>query len=545
MKIRKLLFNRTTMMLVTILGEGLLIYALLHWLGGVAGWIAGVLRLIGILIVLNIVRTSRHLAADLMWIFLILLFPVFGTGFYLFLGANILTSKSIWRFWGAERDSKKYYHEADDEELIRRACEDFPAASGQIHYLTGHAGFPVYENNENGFDYYPLGDDGFPVILEELMKAQKFIFLEYFIIARGQMWDRMHEMLKQKAAEGLDVRVLYDDMGSFSTLPMSYAKTLQAEGIRCIPFNRISPVLGAIMNHRDHRKILVIDGKTAFSGGINLADEYINAIVRFGHWKDNVIRVRGAAVWSYTVMFLTNWQALSNEEEDFTQFKVLPEEPVSSAAAENPVSSAVSENPVSSALAESKKASGENPEARDGYIIPYSDMPLDEDHVGQDVYMNILNEAKDYCYIMTPYLILDNEFVNALGLAAARGVDVRIITPGIPDKKTVFGVTRSFYESLIQQGVRIYEYTPGFVHAKVFVSDDRAATVGTINLDYRSLYLHFENGTCLIGSKKVLDVKRDVTLTLEKSAEVPADKAKLGFFFNVKYGLIRIFAGQL
>ena len=527
MKIRKLLFNRTTMMLVTILGEGLLIYALLHWLGGVAGWIAGVLRLIGILIVLNIVRTSRHLAADLMWIFLILLFPVFGTGFYLFLGANILTSKSIWRFWGAEKGSKKYYHETDDEELIRRACEDFPAASGQIHYLSGHAGFPVYENAKNGFDYYPLGDDGFPVILEEMKKAEKFIFLEYFIIARGQMWDRMHEILKQKAAEGLDVRVLYDDMGSFSTLPMSYAKTLQAEGIRCIPFNRISPVLGAVMNHRDHRKILVIDGKTAFSGGINLADEYINAIVRFGHWKDNVIRVRGAAVWSYTVMFLTNWQALSNEEEDFTQFR-LP-----------------AENSASPASAQSKKASGENPEARDGYIIPYSDMPLDEDHVGQDVYMNILNEAKDYCYIMTPYLILDNEFVNALGLAAARGVDVRIITPGIPDKKMVFGVTRSFYEALTKQGVRIYEYTPGFVHAKVFVSDDRVATVGTINLDYRSLYLHFENGTCLIGSEKVLDVKRDVIETLEKSKEISAKEAKFDFFFNVKYGLIRIFAGQL
>lgn len=285
------------MMLVTVLGEAILIYALARWLGGVAGWIAGVLRLIGILIVLDIVRTSTHLAADLLWIFLIMLFPVFGTAFYLFLGANLLTSKETRQLFFSAVNNAKYYKEnADDSGVVDKASKEYPLCSGQIRYLSGHAGFPVYENNENGFDYYPLGDDGFPIILEEMKKAEKFIFLEYFIIARGQMWDQMHEILKDKAADGLDVRVLYDDMGSFSTLPMSYAKTLKEEGIRCIPFNRISPVLGAIMNHRDHRKILVIDGKTAFSGGINLADEYINAIVRFGHWKDNVIRVRGAAV---------------------------------------------------------------------------------------------------------------------------------------------------------------------------------------------------------------------------------------------------------
>ena len=430
----------------------------------------------------------------------------------------MLTSKETRQLYFAAVNNARYYKEnADDQECVTGACADHPHSSGLIHYLSGHAGFPIYPNKEDGVDYYPLGDDGFPVILEEMKKAEKFIFLEYFIVAHGQMWDQMHEILKQKAEDGLDVRVMYDDLGSFSTLPMSYAKTLQAEGIRCIPFNRISPVLGAIMNHRDHRKILVIDGKTAFSGGINLADEYINAIARFGHWKDNVIRVRGEAVWSYTVMFLTNWQALSKKEEDFAQFKVkaLP------AGTALPASSA------------------------DGYIIPYCDSPLDDDHVGQDVYMNILNEAKDYCYIMTPYLILDNEFVNALGLAAARGVDVRIITPGIPGKKTVFGVTRSFYEVLTKSGVRIYEYTPGFVHAKVFVSDDRVATVGTINLDYRSLYLHFENGTCLIGSKKVLDVKHDITKTLEQSREITTKESNFGFFFNIKYGFIRIFAGQL
>ena len=541
MIIRRLLFNRTTMMIVTILGEALLIMALADWLGGVAGWIAGVLRLIGVLIVLEIVRTSRHLASDLMWIFLIMLFPVLGTAFFVFIGSSLITSKETRSLVKSTNDSARYYKTQNDGAVLQQAIKDHPLSSGQLTYLSHHAGFPVYHNQEGGFDYYPLGEDGFPVILEEMRNAQKFIFLEYFIIARGQMWDSMHEVLKQKALEGLDVRVMYDDLGSFSTLPMSYRKTLEQEGIRCIPFNRISPVLGAIMNHRDHRKILVIDGTTAFSGGINLADEYINAIVRFGHWKDNVIRIRGEAVWSYTVMFLTHWQALSGQAEDFTKFKASENTPLSkqTAASEKVPVTTLSEAGVP------RTTTSVSSDPGDGYIIPYADTPLDQDHTGQDVYMNILNEARQYCYIMTPYLILDNEFVNALSLAAARGVDVRIITPGIPDKKTVWGVTRSFYEVLTQAGVRIYEYTPGFVHAKVFVSDDRVAAVGTINLDYRSLYLHFENGTCLIGSRKVLDVKKDMVDTLKKCREITMKEAKFGFFFNLKYSIIRIFAGQL
>ncbi|MEE1228551.1 MAG: cardiolipin synthase [Lachnospiraceae bacterium] len=510
MRIRKIIFSRVTLMLLMVITEGLLIALFVHWLGRNAGWISGGLRIISIFILLNIVRTSRHLSADIMWIFVIFLFPVFGTAVYIILGTNIITSRQTWRLVGTTADSRKYYQQ--DPKVLTEASDQFPACKGQLRYLSDYAGFPVYENHEEGFQYYPLGDDGFPVMLEEMKKAQKYIFLEYFIIDPGEMWDQMHQVLKEKASQGVLVRVLYDDMGSFTTLPMHYANTLEEEGIHCIPFNRISPVLGAIMNHRDHRKILVIDGKTAFSGGINLADEYINAIERFGHWKDNVIRIKGPTVWSYTVMFLTHWKALSKEDEDFTKYKV---------------------------------EGGYPTEEKDGYIIPYADSPLDRDHVGQDVYMNILNEAERYCYIMTPYLILDNEFVNALILASARGVDVRIITPGIPDKKTVWGVTRSFYEELIRGGVKIFEYTPGFVHAKVFVSDDRVATVGTINLDYRSLYLHFENGTCLVGSKEVLKVRDDVGETIRQCHEFTLKEAKFGPIANIKNSVIRIFAGQL
>lgn len=518
MKIRKALFNRTTFMIIIVLFELLLLKGLIDWLGTNAGWIAGFFRFVGIFVVLHIIRISKHLDSDLMWIIVIMLFPVFGTAFYLFTATNLLTSRETWSLVKATGESVKYYNQ--DKNILDEACNKEPAYYGQIHYLSDHAHFPVYKNKKGNFDYYPLGDDGFPVMLEEMRKAEKFIFLEYFIIAKGSMWDQMHEILKEKAEEGLDVRVMYDDLGSFTTLPMSYAKKLTAEGIKCIPFNRISPILGAIMNHRDHRKILVIDGKTAFSGGINLADEYINTIVRFGHWKDNVIRIKGEAVWSYTVMFLTHWKALSKTDEDFAKFMA------SSDTAGDSIESQTSEND-------------------DGYIIPYGDSPLDDDHVGQDVYMNILNSARKYCYIMTPYLILDTEFVNTLVLAASRGVDVRIITPGVPDKKTVWGVTRSFYEILIKGGVKIYQYTPGFVHSKVFVSDDKIATVGTINLDYRSLYLHFENGTCLIGSEKVLDVKKDVCDTLEKSHEMTLKEASFNFFVNTKYAIIRIFAGQL
>jgi cardiolipin synthase len=300
---------------------------------------------------------------------------------------------------------------------------------------------------------------------------------------------------------------MYDDLGSFMTLSASYAKKLEEKGVKCISFNRINPILGIIMNHRDHRKIMVIDGKVAFSGGVNLADEYINVKVIHGHWKDNIIRITGPAVWSYTVMFLTHWNALRPEDEDFTKYKVEP-------------------------------LAGEI----DGYIAPYGETPLDTEITAQNIYMGILNQAEDYCYIMTPYLIIDTELINALILAAKHGVDVRMITPGVPDKKLVWEITKSYYRQLVEGGVKVYEYTPGFVHAKVFVSDDYAATVGTVNLDYRSLYLHFENGTYLYNSKKVLEVRDDFLRTQEKCRLVTLEETKNGLFKELLLAVLRLFA---
>ncbi len=508
MRIKNILLSRTFLTIITILIEAVFLLFLVYKLSPYIGWIEMGLRILSIFVVLSIISFSRHLSSDMMWVVLIMLIPVGGTLVFLFLEIlehfNSRTHKGL----VTETENAKQYY-LQDEETLTKAKQD-PVLAGHVEYLSHAAGFPVYENT--GFDYYPLGEIGFEVMKEELRKAEKFIFLEYFIIEPGEMWDSLLEIMKEKAASGVEVRILYDDMGSISTLPSRYTKALEAMGIKAQAFNRINPVVNGIMNHRDHRKILVIDGKTGFSGGINLADEYINKKVKYGHWKDNCIRIQGKAVWSYTVMFLSMWNALRHEDTDYTVFKAEP---------------------------------SPGPEKKDGFIVPYADTPLDADLTGEDVYLNILNSAKSYCYIVTPYLIIDTDMINALILAARRGVDVRIITPGIPDKKIVWRITRSSYFHLINNGVKIYEYTPGFSHAKVFVSDDAAATVGTINLDYRSLYLHFENGTALFGSEKVLDVRRDVEETLAQCHQMTVQECYMGIFRTFFYMVVGIFAPMM
>ena len=288
------------------------------------------------------------------------------------------------------------------------------------------------------------------------------------------MWDGIFAILKEKAAAGVDVRITFDDVGSINKTPKRFISSLAQHGIKVLPFNPLTPIASLIYNNRDHRKILVIDGYIGYSGGFNIADEYINEVVRFGHWKDTGIRLEGHAVWNFTVMFLNMWNAFKKTEEDYETFRphiCHPEEFGS-----------------------------------DGIIQPYSDSPLDDENMGENVYLEILSQAEDYVYIFTPYLIIDNEMQTALSLAAKRGVDVRIVTPAIPDKKMVFRLTRSYYRPLIKAGVRIYEYTPGFIHAKSYLSDDRIGVVGTINMDYRSLFLHFECGTLMIGCEALYDL---------------------------------------
>ena len=376
------------------------------------------------------------------------------------------------------------------DEAYRQAIQNHPDVMEELpgdlrpqsRYLQGFAGAPVYKGTDVTF--FPLGEDMFAEMLRQLEQAKKYIFLEYFIIAPGKMWDSILEILKRKAALGVDVRVVYDDIGSFGLLPRHYARELERAGISCLVFNPFTNIFSSRFNNRDHRKICVIDGNVGFTGGANLADEYINAYPKHGHWKDTAVMLRGEGVFSLTVMFLSLWDYERKIKEDFSRF-----------------------SPTVTRQGE-------------GFVQPYTDSPADGEYVGETVYENMLGRAKDYVYITSPYLIIDNTMIAALTSAAKSGVDVRIITPGIPDKKTVFLLTRSYYNVLLEAGVKIYEYTPGFVHAKEFVSDDRTAVVGTINLDYRSLCHHYECGVWMCENKAVLEIKEDFLKTLTQCREI-------------------------
>ncbi|MDO4976986.1 MAG: cardiolipin synthase [Eubacteriales bacterium] len=489
------------------IAEVIIVITIANYFSTQAVWIGELLRIAGGVICVYIINNTRHMSMDIIWILMIFFFPISGTMVYLLMGANLFHSETAKKLHLSDIEGKKYLQQ--DSNIFEKLTSKLPSLKGDFHYITKSSGYPFYQNT--GFDYYGLGDLGFPVMLEEMEKAESFIFLEYFIIEEGFMWESMHEILKRKAKEGLDVRVMYDDAGSIGTLKASYSRQLESEGIKCVRFNKLNPFLGPVMNHRDHRKILVIDGKVAFSGGINLADEYINKKQVYGHWKDNCIRITGEAVWSYTVLFLSNWNALRKTDEDYEFFKreSLPGKP-------------------------------------DGFIAPYGGTPLSKQfNVGQNIYTNIINSATDYVYICTPYLIIDTELENALILAAQKGVKVVMLTPGIPDKKMVWWITRSFYKNLIEAGIKIYEYTPGFVHAKVFVSDDRVATVGTFNLDFRSLYLHFENGTYLCDSKKVFDIRDDFLNTLEVSHLMEQKDVKNGLIKRCFIGIAKLFVSQM
>ncbi|MBQ6477162.1 MAG: cardiolipin synthase [Bacilli bacterium] len=455
-------------------------------------------QVMGFLIALGLIKYSKSYSYTLPWIVIILLFPLVGTLLYIIIGYNKKSSRLLKHIVESEKNIKKYLKQ--DAKLDKEISN-----ISRMRYITDYSNFPVTTNNDVA--YYKVGELAFPEMIKELKKAKKFIFLEYFIIAHGKMWDSILEVLKDKVKEGVEVRVMYDDLGCVTTLPDSYPKELAKYGIKCVVFNRLSPLSGIIMNNRDHRKMLIIDGKVAFSGGINIADEYINIGSKYGHWKDNGIKVSGDAVWSYTVMFLTMWNAFDKCDKDFTKYKYKF-----------------------------------NKKENTGYVAPYGETPLDDEITGQNVYLNIINQANDYVYICTPYLIIDTEMTNALTLAAKRGVDVRVIIPGIPDKKIVYSLSESYVEPLVREEVKVYKYTPGFNHAKVFVSDDHIATVGTINLDYRSLYLHFECGLYMEDVNCVKDIKKDLVDTISKSKEISKKEAKPSFIKSVKQALLRLVA---
>lgn len=457
--------------------------------------------------VLIIVNSKGNPAYKIAWIITIMLFPIFGGLFYLMFGGNKSSPKNKRKMQIIGR--KTSHALGQDQEILDQLEQENLGAANQARYIYDYSSCPVYTRTIS--HYLTPGEVKFECLLEELKKAERYIFLEYFIIEEGKMWNSVLDILAEKAKQGVDVRVIYDDVGCLLKLPYGYDRKLESMGIKCRVFNPFRPVLSVRLNNRDHRKIAVIDGHTAITGGINLADEYINVYNRFGHWKDSSILIYGDAVWNLTVMFLSLWDWLSGIKEDYEQFKPLPE------------------------------YAGQF--TTDGYVQPFTDSPFDDESVSQSVYLNMLGEAKRYVYINTPYLILDNEMTTALCLAAKRGVDVRIVTPFIGDRWFVHAVTRSNYEVLIEAGVRIYEYTPGFIHSKTFVVDDQLAVVGTINLDYRSLYLHFECGVWLFKTQSVLEIKGDYLKTLAVSRLITmADCQNVKWYRKLGRSILRLFA---
>ncbi|MBR3475226.1 MAG: cardiolipin synthase [Oscillospiraceae bacterium] len=437
---------------------------------------------------LFLVNSRREPNAKLTWLLVILLLPVFGGLLYLYTKSNLGHRILQRRFAAISRETRDSLPQPVD--TLVRLEDEAPEMKGLARYVNRSGCFPVWD--ETAVRYFPLGDALFPALLEELEKAERFIYLEFFIIAEGEMWGRILEILARKAAAGVEVRLLYDGTNEFFTLPRDYSQRLAKLGIQAKAFAPVMPFVSTHYNYRDHRKILVIDGRVAVNGGINLADEYINRVRRFGHWKDCAVMLKGPAVRSFTLMFLQMW--------DLEEGKLLEPERLS-------------------APVERESGAG-------GFVLPYADCPLDRERVGEWVYLDILNRARRYVHIMSPYLILDEEMETALKFAAGRGVDVRLILPGIPDKRLPYALAKTYYRSLLESGVRIYEYSPGFVHAKVFVSDDREATVGTVNLDYRSLYHHFECGTYLRQTDCVREIEADFLATQEQCRTVTTESLR-------------------
>lgn len=439
-------------------------------------------------VIIKIVNSRTNPAYKIAWIIPIMLIPIFGTVIYLVFGRIRFTKEDKRKMSRIQEKEMELMQETVKAVQIEDGNHD---AVIQSNYLTQYGEGALFKNTTS--QYYPLGEDAFKAMLEELEKAEKYIFMEYFIVEEGKMWDAILEVLVRKAKEGLDVRFIYDDFGCLYTLPHHYYRKLENLGIKSCVFNPFVPVLSSIFNNRNHRKITVIDGKVAFTGGINLADEYINEVDRFGHWKDNSIMIKGEAAWGFTLLFLSLWEFIYNDDDELSDF--YPE-----------------------------YKDGELPES-EGYYQPYVDSPFDNETVGMNAYLNLINRAKDYVYITTPYLIIDNLLMEALCVSAKSGVDIRIIVPHQPDKWYVHAVTRSNYAQLIEAGVKIYEYTPGFIHSKTFVVDGIYATVGTVNLDYRSLFLHFECGIWMYKTPSVLEVYEDHMQTERASQLITLEEA--------------------
>lgn len=486
----KIVFGRTLAVVLMIALQILVLVGSFTYLGIKYPFVWETMNFFGGVVIIYIINRDEPPEFKLSWIIPLCLFPVFGALIYVFIVGNFGGIGLKKKFGRRVRETEGMLIRSEETEAAIQKCPE--VFKGFAYYMENSAGFPVYHNSVAR--YYPLGEDKFADLIVELKKAEKYIFLEYFIIERGIMWDTILDILKEKVKEGVEVRVMYDGMCSILLLPYNYPKELESFGIKAKMFAPIVPFLSTTQNNRDHRKIVVIDGKTAFTGGVNLADEYINQVERFGHWKDVAVKVTGDAVRSFTIMYLQMWNVSEQGSENYEAY----------------VKNIVYEEPL----------------YHDGFVIPYGETPTRSTEVGKTVYQSMINGSAKYVHIMTPYFIVGREFLDCMRYAAHRGVEVAMILPRIPDKKVVYFIARTFYPELIQAGIKVYEYTPGFIHAKIFVSDDQCATVGTINLDYRSFYHHFECGAYFYDNSVVAKVEEDFQDTLLECQEITMDYYK-------------------
>ena len=504
-RVLNLVFSRLVITVVLVLLQAFWLFAVFNWLSEYAQWISRTGLALSVIMCLALIRQdSTAPEFKISWMILFMLMPVQSGLLYLLWGNKrpVFGLRRRLERAGQAMDPTRRPDPAAEEQLEKAD----PRAAMTAKYLHDYAPAPVCSGT--AVKYYPDGQSMFADMLPALRSAEHSIYVESFIIGMGEMWGQIHEILRQKAAAGLDVRVIYDDAGCLSLLPHNYAEILQADGIRAFSFNRCVPVLNLVMNNRDHRKIMVIDGKIGFTGGVNLADEYINKLKRFGYWKDSGVRLEGPGATSLAGIFLTFWKAKYPDEE-IDPARDLPEV---------------------------------KPQETDCLVQPFADSPVDREAVAKNTYLELINQAQKRLYICTPYLILDNDLLSCLRLAAKRGVDVRIYTPGVPDKPTIYQLTRSYFPHLLRAGVKIYSYTPGFLHAKTWLMDDRIAAVGTVNLDYRSLYLHFENSVLIYGGAVLDDVQRDLAEIERESAAVTLADCRTGFFGTMYSAVLRLVA---
>ena len=484
-------FSRTTLVILFLIIQALITLSVWVFFGElVTKYFVGGQTLFVFIVLIFMLNDGKDPNYKLSWMLFIVAAPFFGVLLYLWMQAD--PGNRVVRTRLRAIEGKNLAHMPQNEQAVSSLAGSQSESASLARYIYKTVHYPVHDNT--AVQYYPLGDEVFPEMLRQLERAEKFIFLEYFIVREGAMWGKILEVLARKAAEGVEVRVMYDGTCEMGSVPRFYPDRLEELGIRCKVWLRLKPFITSAYNCRDHRKIMVIDGRVAFNGGVNLADEYINRSPRFGHWKDSAVMLSGSAVRSFTSMFLEMWDLDEKESEDASPY-----------------------------LDASRP---ETPQSAPGCVLPYADSPLDRYRTGKMVYEDILNTAEDYVYIMTPYLILDGELESALKFAADRGVDVRLLLPGVPDKRMVWYLGKRHYKALMDSGVRIWEYTPGFVHAKSFVSDDCKAVVGSVNLDYRSLYHHFECGTYLTGVPCIGAIKADFLETIALSREITPEMLK-------------------